>query len=74
MKSEQNLNAVKQNFESTKCFKSSENKGVRIAEVDLLTRLSSGECSGPWASCFIPPGKCIFLVLRNASPILCLFA
>ena len=36
MKSEQNLNAEKQYFESTKCFKGSEYKSVKVAEVDIL--------------------------------------
>ena len=49
MKSEQNLNAEKQNFESTNCFKGSECKRFKVAEVDLLAYLSSDEHSGPWA-------------------------
>ena len=51
MKRKQTLNAVKQNFESTKCSKNSEWKRVKVAEVDLLAHLSSGERSGLWASC-----------------------
>ena len=35
-KSEQNLNAVKQKFEISKCFKGSECRRIMVAEVDLL--------------------------------------
>ena len=55
MKSEQNLNAVKQNFESYKVFLRVLNaklKRVKVAKVDLLAHMSSGELSGPWASCY----------------------
>ena len=52
MKSGQNLNTVKQNFESTECFKGSGSKRLKVAEVDLLAHLSSGERTGAWASCF----------------------
>ena len=38
MKSEQNLNAVKQNFESA--FKGSDCRRVMVAVMDMLTRLS----------------------------------
>ena len=40
------LNTEKQNFESSVC------KRVKVAQVDLLAHLSSGEHSGHWASCF----------------------
>ena len=45
VKTEQKLNAVKQNFESTKCFQVSECKRVKFVEVDLLAHLSSVEQS-----------------------------
>ena len=45
VKTEQKLNAVKQNFESTKCFQVSECKRVKFVEVDLLAHLSSIEHS-----------------------------
>ena len=48
MKSEQNLNAVKQKFEGTKYFKGSACKRVEAAKVDLLAHLSFGEHSGPF--------------------------
>ena len=58
MKSEQNANAVKQKFGSTKCFKGSECKRVKVAEVGVLAHLSSGERSGPLASCFETADPC----------------
>ena len=51
MNSEQTLNAVKQDFESTKCFKVSKCKRVKVAEVYLPAHLSCSERSGPSASC-----------------------
>ena len=26
-------------------------KGLKVVEVDMLAKFSSGECSGPWAFC-----------------------
>ena len=40
MKSEQNLNAVKQNFEIQSAFKGSDCRRVMVAVMDMLTRLS----------------------------------